>query len=127
MKTDVQGLEMFVGGRWEPAADGSTYESVDPYRAEGWAEVPEAGAEDVRRAIGAARRAFDQGPWPRLSGRDRARILRRLAMLIEREAATLVDAEVRDNGKVIREVAGQISSLPEYYEYFAGMADKLEG
>jgi aldehyde dehydrogenase (NAD+) len=127
MKTDVQNLEMFFGGRWEPAANGSTHGSIDPYRAEVWAEVPEATPEDVRRAIAAARSAFDQGPWPRLSGRDRARSLHRLATLIEQSAEVLIDAEVRDNGKVVREVRGQIASLPEYYEYFAGMADKLEG
>ena len=127
MTSEIVEMKMFVGGAWVDGAAGATRESIDPFTAEAWARVPEASGEDVFGAVAAARKAFDDGPWPRMSGRDRARLLRRLASLIEVGADDLVEAEVRDNGKVIREVAGQIRSLPEYYEYYAGMADKLTG
>ncbi len=116
---------MFIDGNWVDAADGASFESVNPYLAQPWARVPDASPEDVDRAVVAARRAFDDGPWPRLTGRERGRSLRRLAGLIEAHADELAMVEVHDNGKVVREATGQMASLPAYYDYFAGMGDKL--
>ncbi|MXY78498.1 MAG: aldehyde dehydrogenase family protein, partial [Chloroflexi bacterium] len=118
---------MFIGGEWVEALSGRTFDSIDPYTGQAWAQVPEAGAADVDSAVAAARGAFDEGPWPRLAGVERARIMRRLARLLEEHAEELAVIEVRDNGKLLREMAGQAALLPEFYDYFAGAADKIGG
>src|SRR5579864_7374065 len=110
MTPDLLPVQMFIDGVWVDSVGGSAFESTDPYFAKPWARVPDSDAEDVDRAIQAARRAFDDGPWRRTTGRDRARLMRRLAALVEQNADELVTAEVHDNGKVIREAAGQINA-----------------
>ena len=120
-------LRMFIGGQPVEALSGRTFDSIDPYTGQAWAQVPEAGAADVDRAVAAARAAFDEGPWPRLAGVERARVIRRLARLLEEHAEELGVIEVRDNGKLLREMAGQAALLPEFYDYFAGAADKIGG
>jgi aldehyde dehydrogenase (NAD+) len=124
---DPVGYKMFIDNAWVDAVSGATRSSVDPFRGETWALMPDAGAEDVDRAVAAARRAFDEGPWPRLAGRERGRILRRLGDLVGREADRLAAIETRDNGKLLREMGGQLRMIPNWFEYFAGWADKLEG
>src|ERR1700761_8233425 len=118
---------MYVDGEWVDAQSGETFESVDPYTGETWAVVPRAGAADVGRAVSAARRAFDEGPWRRMTAVERARLMRRLADVIAARAAEVGLVESLDNGKLLREMEGQLKGLPAYYEYFAGAADKLHG
>jgi aldehyde dehydrogenase (NAD+) len=118
-------LRMYIAGEFVDALSGETRSSIDPFTGEAWARVPDAAPEDVSLAVAAARDAFDNGPWRRLSGRDRARALRQLAAKIGDHADQLSRAEVQDNGKLIREMAGQVAELPEYYLYFAGFADKI--
>ena len=119
--------QMFIGGRWVDAASGRTRESLDPFAGKAWAIVPEAGPEDVDAAVAAARAAFDDGPWSRTNGKERMRLLRRLADLIRENADHLAHVETRDNGKLLKEMTGQMQILPDWYDYFAGMADKIEG
>jgi aldehyde dehydrogenase (NAD+) len=118
---------MFIDGAWVESAAGTTFRSIDPFTAREWAEVPDGTQEDVDLAVAAARRAFDEGPWPRMPGVERARLLRRLAALIEEKGAALATLEVFDNGKLLREMAGQLQNLPYYYYYHAGAADKIGG
>jgi acyl-CoA reductase-like NAD-dependent aldehyde dehydrogenase len=125
--TGIAPYQMFIDGHWVDAADGATFRSMDPYTAQDWAEVPNGGAVDVERAVAAARRAFDDGPWPRLPGVERARLMRRLAELLEERGEELAALEVFDNGKLLREMSGQLKNLPGYYYYFAGAADKIGG
>ena len=80
---------------------------------------------DVDRAVRAARTAFPQ--WRATFGKERARLMRRLADLIARDAEHLGAIETRDNGKLIREMLGQVKSLPDYFNYWAGWADKIHG
>lgn len=122
----VQHVQMYINGSWVDAADGATFETVNPFDARTWATVPLAGAADVRAAVGAARAAFE-GPWGRLSATERGALLRRLAQLIGERVDELATVESTDNGKVIRETRGQVAGLPTTYEYFAGAADKIEG
>ena len=77
-------------------------------------------------AVAAARRALS-GPWGQLTGFGRARLMRRLAELIARDADRLAEIETRDTGKLLREMRGQLGSIPDWFYYFAGLADKLEG
>jgi aldehyde dehydrogenase (NAD+) len=118
---------MLIGGQWVEAAAGATFESVDPFTGRPWAVVPRAGPADVDLAVTAAREAFDSGPWRRTTGVERARLMRRLAELIAANAERIAVVESTDNGKLIREMEGQLRGLADYYHYFAGAADKLSG
>ena len=118
--------ELQVAGESSPPASGRFYETVDPYTGRSWARVPDAGDEDVDRAVKAARAAFE-GEWGELTGFQRSRLMHRLADLIERDADRLAELESRDSGKLLREFSGQMRLLPSWYRYFAGWADKLAG
>jgi acyl-CoA reductase-like NAD-dependent aldehyde dehydrogenase len=104
----------------------STFDSIDPYTGEAWATVPEATEADVDDAVAAARAAL-HGPWGTMSGRERGALLRKLGELITAEADALAIAETQDNGKLLREMGGQVRGLPAWYEYYAGLADKIDG
>src|SRR3954464_12079035 len=118
--------DLYVAGGSFPPASGRFYETVDPYTGQPWARVPDAGDEDVDRAVRAARAAFE-GEWGAMTGFERSRLMHRLADLIERDADRLAELESRDSGKLLREFAGQMRLLPGWYRYFAGWADKLAG
>jgi (Z)-2-((N-methylformamido)methylene)-5-hydroxybutyrolactone dehydrogenase len=118
---------MLIGGEWVDARSGETFESVDPFTGRVWAEIPNAGPADVDAAVRAARAAFDDGPWPRMAGTERARLMRRLADLIAARAQEIAVVETTDNGKLIREMEGQLRGLADYYHWFAGAADKIHG
>jgi len=117
---------LLIGGESSSAATGSTYDSVDPYTGRPWARVPDGGAADVDRAVAAARAALN-GPWAALTATARGKLLHRLGEVIAREAEQLAELEVRDGGKLVREMVGQMRSLPDYYFYYGGLADKLQG
>src|SRR5215203_6554443 len=119
--------EMLVGGAWTAARSGKTFESINPYTGRAWATAPEADEGDVDRAVLAAREAFDEGPWGKMTGTERARLIRRLADLLAENAEDIAQVESTDNGKLLREMGGQLKALPEWYYYFAGAADKIEG
>jgi acyl-CoA reductase-like NAD-dependent aldehyde dehydrogenase len=125
--TDVKRYRMFVGGEWVDAVSGQTFDSVNPYTATVWAVAPLGEAADVDRAVDAAAAAY--GPWSRTSPKERARLLRRLGDLLEREETVerLAVHEVLDNGKVIREMLGQARSFGAWFHYFAGLAETVQG
>jgi (Z)-2-((N-methylformamido)methylene)-5-hydroxybutyrolactone dehydrogenase len=89
--------------------------------------MPKGTAADVERAVEAAHRAFTTGDWPKFNASQRGALLRRLGDLIAREADRLGALEVRDNGKLFAEMGGQLRYLPQWYYYFGGLADKIEG
>jgi aldehyde dehydrogenase (NAD+) len=117
---------MVIGGERVEARSGRRFSSLDPYRQVDWATAPDGDAEDVDAAVTAARAALD-GPWGQLTGFDRAALLRRLGDLLARDAERLAALETADSGKLLREMAGQLAYLPQWFYYFAGLADKLEG
>jgi aldehyde dehydrogenase (NAD+) len=118
--------DLFIGGEWGPAASGAVFDCVNPYSLDVWAHVPDASEADVDRAVAAARAALD-GEWGRMTGFDRARLMRRLAALLERDGAELAVYESKGNGKLVRESTAQMQSLADWLYYFAGVADKIEG
>jgi len=124
---EVREYKMLVGGEWVEARSGKTFESVNPYTGRAWATVPEADDDDVDQAVRAARAAFDEGPWGKMTGTERARLMRRLADLLAENAQEIAAIESTDNGKLLREMGGQLKALPEWYYYFAGAADKVQG
>src|SRR6478672_9895537 len=125
-KPQLDELLMVIDGSPQAARSGRTYTSTDPYTGQPWAQVPDADSRDVDAAVAAARAALD-GPWGALTATQRGKLLHRLGDLIAREAQHLGELETRDNGKLLREMAGQMAYLPEWYHYYAGLADKVEG
>src|SRR5690606_298294 len=106
---------------------GAVFETEDPYRGEPWALIPRADAADANRAVEAAHRAFSTGEWPRMHASQRGALMRRLGDLISERAEHLARTEVRDNGKLYTEMLGQTRYMPQWYHYFGGLADKIEG
>ena len=123
----VRTYRMLIGGRWVEAADGRTFDSIDPYAGRAWARAPQATAADVDAAVAAARAAFADGAWARTLPAQRAKLLRKLGELIEREAQELANVQVLENGKLLREVLGQTAGLAAHCNYFAGAAEQLHG
>jgi len=125
--SELRTYQMFIGGQRCDAADGEWFESFNPYTGEPWARIPRGTAEDAERAVAAAHTAFTQGAWPRLTATQRGALLRRLGDLVAEHAEALAATEVRDNGKLIAEMGGQLRYIPQWYYYFGGLADKIEG
>jgi len=119
---------LLIDGRFVEAASGKTFATHDPATGEVLAHVAEGGAEDVDRAVGAARRAFESGPWPALTASERGRLLWKLADLVEAHADELAQLESADNGKPFT-VAGaaDVPLSVDCLRYMAGWATKLEG
>jgi len=123
---DLEEFGLFIGGRSVAALSGKTFESENPYRQQPWARLADGAPEDVDVAVASARAAFD-GEWGLMTGFERAAVLRQVAAGIAANAERLALLEVNDSGKLLREMRGQLTALPQWYYYFAGLADKLEG
>lgn len=124
---ELSSYQLFINGAWVNASSGETRQSINPTTGRPWARFAEAGAADVDAAVRSARTAFDEGPWSRATGRERSLLLRRLGETIQSRAAELSELETRDNGKLLREMSGQVAGLPAWYDYFAGLSDKIVG
>jgi acyl-CoA reductase-like NAD-dependent aldehyde dehydrogenase len=113
----------------QPCANASArwIASSNPYTGALWAEVPHCDVSDANAAIEAAYEAFVRGPWSRLSPTERGKRLMRLADLLTRQAEDLAGIEVRDNGKLLVERLAQLRYIPEWFRYYGGLADKIEG
>jgi acyl-CoA reductase-like NAD-dependent aldehyde dehydrogenase len=119
--------QMLIGGEWVDAEGGGTFESENPYLGAAWALVPKATPADVDRAVEAASDAFRAQGWRRMSASARGALLHRFGEIVAREADRLAELETKDNGKLITEMRAQLRYLPQWFTYFGGLADKLEG
>ncbi len=117
----------FIDGQYVDPAEGQWFDTVDPYLGQPWARIPRGSAKDVDRAVAAASRALREGPWPAMTATQRGKLMLRLADLVEKNAQRLAELEVKDNGKLIAEMRGQVNYHSEWWRYFGGLADKLEG
>jgi len=124
--TKIQNFKMFIDGNWVNSESGKKIESLNPETNEVWATVPEANEKDVDRAVKAAQKAFDSS-WANLHPRERAKHLRSLGDQLRENAEHLGTIETIDTGKLFRETKTQANYIAEYYDYFAGLADKVEG
>jgi aldehyde dehydrogenase (NAD+) len=118
--------QLLIAGEWVDPQSGEWFESVNPFTAAPWALIPRGNAADIDRAVAAARAAF-YGDWRKLNATARGAILRKLGDLIAAESDRLAEIETTDNGKLIAEMRGQLKYIPQWFYYFAGLADKLEG
>jgi (Z)-2-((N-methylformamido)methylene)-5-hydroxybutyrolactone dehydrogenase len=117
----------FIDGKWVPPAEGSHFESTNPATLEVLYTAARGGKADVEAAVRAARNAFENPLWRDLSQTRRGHLLRKLGDLVGEHAEELARAETEDNGKLLREMRGQLATLPEYLYYYAGLADKVQG
>ena len=121
----MRSFQHYIDGAFE---DGSSqFPSLNPATGEAWAMMPNALAADVGRAVEAAHRALSDKAWRGLTATQRGKLLYRLADLVAAKAQTLAEIETADTGKIIRETSAQIAYVAEYYRYFAGLADKVQG
>jgi len=118
-------FKLYIDGQFDSGA--GTFTSLNPATAEPWAIVAEARSEHTDRAVQAAARAFQSEEWRGLTANYRGKLLLKLADLIERDAAKLARLETLDTGKIIRETEAQIAYVAEYYRFYAGLADKMDG
>jgi len=119
--------QMYIDGEWCDAADGATLESVNPATGEVWASAAVAGEIEVNRAVAAADRALKSGPWAEMNATQRGKLLHRLGDLIAENAQMLGEIETIDSGKLGKETRAQTGYVADYYYYFAGLADKIQG
>ena len=119
--------QMYIDGQWVNAGSGEQFESHNPYTGKAWALIPRGGATDVDRAVRAARKAFTSGEWPKMNASRRGALLRKLGDLITDKAKFLAEIEVRDNGKLLAEMSAQTAYMAQWYYYYGGLADKIEG
>jgi aldehyde dehydrogenase (NAD+) len=120
-------FQMYIGGEWVDPAAGEWFESYNPFTGKPWALIPRGAAADAERAVEAAHAAFSGGRWPTLSPSARGALLRRLGDLVAEKAEELAAIEVQDNGKLLAEMLGQLRYVPQWYYYYGGLADKIEG
>ncbi|MFM0348790.1 aldehyde dehydrogenase [Paraburkholderia nemoris] len=119
--------QLWIDGKAENPARGEWIDTFNPYSGEPWAQIPRGTAEDSARAVEAARRAMDVGPWGKMTATERGKVMRRIGDLVVQHAGSLAEIETRDNGKVLTEMQGQLKTIPEYWYYYGGLADKIEG
>lgn len=127
MAENAQLYRNLVDGRAVAARSGSTLDSYDPFTGAPWAAIPRCTADDVTDAVAAASKAFRSPEWRGLTATARGKLLVRFAEILEEEGDRLAAIESRDNGKLIAEMRAQLRYLPEWYRYFGGLADKIEG
>ena len=120
-------FQLYIDDHWVEGSTGQVMESQNPATGESWATFACASPEDVERAVRAATRALDDPTWRDMPQTARGKLLYRLADLIEGNAETLGRIETTDSGKLLAETAAQTRYVGDYYRYYAGLADKIEG
>lgn len=118
---------MFINGERSDAVEGAWFETENPYQGKSWAMVARGTSKDVDKAVKAAHKAGIEGEWPKTSAQTRGRMLTKLGDLILQNVEPLAHAEMRDNGKCVTEVIGQMETMAAWYHYYGGLADKIEG
>ena len=120
--------QLFINGQWADAASGKTFQTPNPATGETLAHIAEGDAEDIDRAVRAARRAFEDGPWSRMTPSERGRIIWRIGDLILEHADELAQLESLDNGKPYPvALAADVPLAADLFHYMAGWATKIEG
>lgn len=124
----VNYTQLLINGQFVDSASGKTFPTLDPRTGEVIAHVAEGDAEDVNRAVSAARKAFDEGPWPKMTAYERSRVLFRFADMIEKHNDEIAALETWDNGKPFEQAAKiEVPMVVRFFRYYAGFADKIHG
>jgi aldehyde dehydrogenase (NAD+) len=124
----VKDQPLFIDGKWLDSVSGKTFPTINPATGETICQVAEGDKADVDLAVKAARKAFEDGPWPKMNASERGRIVHRLADLVEQNREELAALESLDNGKPYRDsMAADLALTIKCYRYYAGWADKIHG
>jgi aldehyde dehydrogenase (NAD+) len=123
----VQHKQLFIDNQWVPSVSGKTFDVLNPASGEVICQVAEGDKADVDKAVKAARKAFEHGPWPKMNASERGRLLNKLADAIEKHAEELAGLEALDNGKPFTMALGDVGLVIKCFRYFAGWADKIHG
>jgi len=124
----IKDQQMLIGGKWVDSVSGKTFETINPATGEAICQVAEGDKADIDKAVKAARKAFESGPWPKLPASERGRLLNKLADAIEENIDELAALETLDNGKPLRDSrAADLPLTVKCYRYYAGWADKIHG
>ena len=124
---ELKKYQMYINGEWVESSSGEYFDSYNPATEEAWCQVAKGNAEDVNRAVQSAHNAFLHSGWNDMTFTERGRLVRKLGELIAIHSEELAKVESLDNGKLIREMRGQVKYLPEFFFYYAGLADKIHG
>ena len=119
--------QLYIDGDFCEASDGGRFDSTNPATGEVWASAPAATEADVDRAVRAAHRAMTSGEWASMTATARGRLLYRLADLVAENSHRLGEVETTDSGKLAAETRAQSAYVADYYRYYAGLADKIQG
>ncbi len=120
-------FQLLINGEWVNPIGDAWIESKNPFNGEVWAEIPRCTANDVDKAVNAAHVALTKGAWAEMTASQRGMLLHRLGTLIARDATKLAEIEVQDNGKLFAEMSAQLNYIPQWYYYYGGLADKIQG
>lgn len=126
-QAELKTYQMYIGGKWVDSSSNQTFESLNPYTGKPWALIPKGNATDVDLAVQAAHQAFRTKEWRSKTATQRGALLRKLGDLLGEYSEFLAEIEVKDNGKLFSEMRGQTAYLREWFYYFGGLADKIEG
>ncbi len=125
--TTLPHYQLFINGKWKEGSRGTSMHSICPATGEAWASFACASAEDVEHAVQSAKAALHSPAWRDMLPTTRGKLLFKLADLIEHAADTIGRVETTDSGKLASETIAQTRYVADYYRYFAGLADKIEG
>ena len=123
----MENYQLYIDGNWTDAEGGGTFETINPFSGKAWAKLARARSADAGRAVDAAHRAFKSDTWRGMSATRRGALLRKLGDLILENADHLARTEVLDNGKLLSEMRIQMDTVAEFFHYYGGLADKIEG
>lgn len=123
----MNAYQLYIDGEWCEASDGGRFDSVNPASGEVWASAPAATAADVDRAVASAKRSLYQGEWAEMTPTARGKMLFKLADVIAEHAQDLGAIETTDSGKLAAETRAQTAYVADYYRYYGGLADKIQG
>jgi acyl-CoA reductase-like NAD-dependent aldehyde dehydrogenase len=125
--SDIKNYQMLINGDWVDSSDGGTFDSVNPTTGEIWSRIPEATEADVNLAVETAHLAFAKGPWSKLTPTERGKCLRKLGDLLAEKSEGLGRTESIDTGKMLKETRWQAKYIADFFHFFAGCADKVNG
>ena len=125
--SNLEHYKMFINGEWSDSENNSTFESINPSTGKPWAVIPEASENDVNQAVTSAYNAFTEGEWSKITPTQRGKYLRKLGELLADKSEELGKIESIDTGKLLKETRWQAKYIAEYFHYYAGLADKIEG
>ncbi len=123
----MESFKVFIGGQWRESSDGGRFDSINPYTNRVWASIPRCTHSDVDQAVEAAYGAMSNSEWAGITATARGALLRKLGDIIAVNAEQLAEVEVNDNGKLMTEMLGQMRYLPQWFYYYGGLADKIQG